>query len=101
MNDGFVKSKGKRLASKKVPDDFQTIRPTVKSFLVDQQIKVENIKKFQKACPIDFSDEMLELVPENYLDEDTPSIEEIQRDVDQIVRNTAAYLIKAKREDRV
>jgi len=99
VNDGFVISKGKRRpAPQTAPNDLKTIKTMLKSFIVDQETKVDNINKFYKACPIDFSDKMLELVPENYLDEDAPTIEEIQNEIDQTIRDTVAYLVRSKQE---
>lgn len=99
LNDGFLKSKGKRLPDNKVPNDLETENGILKSFIVNASMKVENITKFQKACPIDFSDELLELVPENYLDDDSPKMDEIQDGVEQTIRETVAYLIRTGREN--
>ncbi len=101
LNDGLVKSKGKRTASDKAKDDYITIKPLVKGFLVDQTLPIQNIQKCQKTCPIDFHDELLELVPENYLDEDIPTMEELQKDIDQTIREASAYLIRTGREDGI
>lgn len=99
LNDGFLKSKGKRLPNNKVPNDLETVNGTLKSFIVNARMKVDNITKFQKACPIDFSDELLELVPENYLDDDSPKMDEIQDGIEQTIRETVAYLIRTRREN--
>ncbi len=101
LNDGFLKSKGKRLPNKKAHNDFEPIKSTLKSFIIDPSTTVENIKKFQKSCPIDFSDSFLELVPENYLDDDLPEVHEIQEGVEQIVRETVAYLIRTHKEENL
>jgi type I restriction enzyme M protein len=101
LNDGLAKSKGKRMFNMKAKDDYKTIKPLVKGFLVDQNLSVNNIQKFQKACPIDFNDELLELVPENYLDENIPTMEELQKEIDQTVREAAAYLIRTRREEEL
>jgi len=98
LNDGFLKSKGKRLPSCRAKDDFIIILPILKRFVQNQNIKVENVNKFLKVCPIDFSDNLLELVAENYLDEEPPKIDEIQENVEQIVRDMAAYLIRTRKE---
>jgi hypothetical protein len=52
-----------------------------------------------KACPIDFSDKLLELVPENYLDQEQPTIEETQQGVEQVVRDAVAFLIRFGKEE--
>ena len=62
---------------------------------------VTNIEMRQKACPIDFSDPLLELVPENYLDQSPPSMQEIQEGVEDIVRESVAFLIRTRRESEL
>jgi type I restriction-modification system DNA methylase subunit len=100
LNDGFVKSKGKRLPNEKAKDDFATVRSTVKAFLADPSLEVPNIEQFQKAAPIDLSDTLLELVPENYLDQALPSEEDIREGIEQVIRDSVAYLIRAGKEDK-
>ncbi len=92
-NDGLLKSKGKRLPSPKAKNDYLTIRDMVRSFILDPNIKVENKDKFQKACPVDFQDPLLELVPENYLDQPTLKPAEIQEGIERVIREAAAFLI--------
>jgi hypothetical protein len=64
-------------------------------------MQVDSIELFQKACPIDYSDSQLELVPENYLDQAPPSSEEIKRIVEGVVRDSAAFLVRSGMEDDV
>ena len=99
LNDGLLKSKGKRLPNPKAKNDYEGIIDTVKAFLTNQSFKVENVDRFQKASPIDFDDPMLELVPENYLDQELPTDDEIRDGIEQVVRDSVAFLIKAKKED--
>jgi len=99
LNDGRLKSKGKRLPNKKASNDLEKIKDDLKHFIINQSTKIKNIEEFQKACPIDFEDEILELIPENYLDEKIPSMEEIQRRTEQTIRDYVAYLIKSNMED--
>lgn len=99
LNDGFVKSKGKRLPDDRAKDDFATVRSTVKAFLADPSLEATNIEQFQKAAPIDFSDTLLELVPENYLDQALPSEEELREGIEQVIRDSVAYLIRAGKEN--
>jgi hypothetical protein len=39
------------------------------------------------------------LVPENYLDQAVPTSDEIRDGIDQVVRDSVAFLIRAKKED--
>lgn len=98
INDGLLKKKGKRLPFPKVPNDLQKIQNDLKSFVMNPHIKIENIPEFQKACPIDFSDKHLELVPEAYLDSKKPDVKEVEEGMERLVRQSVAYIIKSKRE---
>lgn len=99
IHDGLLKSKGKRLLDAREANDYETIRDVVKAFLSNPALKVPNIERFQKLCPIDFSDPLLELVPENYLDQAPPTLDEIREGIDQVIRDSVAFLIRAKKED--
>ena len=50
------------------------------------------MSKFQKASSIDLTDDNLELIPEAYLDEDEPTVEDIGEEVEKLVRESVAYL---------
>ena len=94
LNDGFLKKKGKRLPNKRATNDFLKIKDLLKAFLVNQTIQVQNIKEFQKACKIDFSDENLDLIPEAYLDEKPISSEELKNQIETLIRENVAFKIK-------
>lgn len=96
LNDGYLKKKGKRLKDENTKDDFKQIKDILKAFIVNQQHKVKNIPEFQKVCPIDFSDESLELVSEAYIDEKIPSQQEIEESMEELMRETVSYLIRTK-----
>jgi len=99
INDGLLKNKGKRLPSPKAINDYIQISPLLRLFISDQTFPIENIDRFQKAFPIDFHDKLLELVPENYLDQERPTDEEIRDGIEQVVRDSVAFLVKARKED--
>lgn len=94
IHDGLIKIKGKRLPDDIEPNDFIKAENAVKSFIANPNTPIENILRFQKSCPIDYSDPLLELVPENYLDQEPLADNEIRNGVEQIVRNSLAYLIQ-------
>jgi hypothetical protein len=96
-NDGLLKRKGKRLPSSRATDDYPLIKDLVRSFLVDQAIEVENKEKFQKVCPIEFDDSLLELVPENYLDQAELTPEEVLAGMERVVRDAAAFTVSNAR----
>jgi type I restriction enzyme M protein len=101
LTDGLLKSKGKRLPSSRTTNELEESKALLKAFLNDLSYTVPNIAMRQKACPIDFSDPLLELVPENYLDEPTPSPDDIQNGIEDIVRESVAFLIRTRRESEL
>lgn len=98
LNDGYLKKKGKRLENSRANNDYPKIVQIIQSFITNQDIEVKNIPEFQNATKIDYSDDNLELIPEAYLDEHDPSLEKIQEEVEYLVRESVAYLIRTKRE---
>jgi hypothetical protein len=96
--DGFVKSKGKRLESHKAKNELIDVQ----SFLtqaVKQQDFTANVPKFYINTPIDIKDKQLELVPEAYLDEGITAIQETINEIDKIVRELFSFLIITKKVD--
>jgi type I restriction enzyme M protein len=93
INDGLLKNKGKRLPSSRTTDDYQAVRNDARAFLANPSHAIKDVNKFQKACPISFSDPLLELVPENYLDEAKPTEQELEKDIEQVMRDTMAFLL--------
>lgn len=97
LHDGFVKRKGKRLSPKPplTEEDIITdYEEKVKSFIKDRRFSIDNVPELCKLQEIDFSDSSLELVPEKYLDELVPSSEEIKEGIENLIRQTAAYLLQ-------
>jgi hypothetical protein len=101
INDGLLKAKGKRLANPRAKNDLEFILPTLKAFVQNPRHPVKNVLQLQKACPIDFDDPLLELVPENYLDEAPPTPEEIASGIETVMRDAAAYLVRSGIEREV
>ena len=94
VNDGLLKSKGKRLPSDRAENDYNKVLTTVSQFIRDPFVKVHDQEMFYKACPIDHGDPNFELVPEYYLDQAAPDIREVQDGVEQVIRNAAAFLVR-------
>src|SRR3989344_7344210 len=82
LNDGFLKKKGKRLENPRAKNDFPKIKDLLQSFIVNQNIKVENVPEFQKSSVIDYDDENLELIPENYLNEREITKEQLENEIE-------------------
>jgi hypothetical protein len=94
LNDGLLKSKGKRLPNPKAANDLNRVRDTLRAFLHNPKHYVDNIQQFQKAAPIDMKDSLLELVPEAYLDQAPPTEASVKQGIEQAVRETFAFLVK-------
>lgn len=97
LNDGLLKSKGKRLPNASVSDDLAKVQDILKAFLRNPQYPVANIYQFQRAAPIDFTDTHLELVPEAYLEQEKPTRAEIIKGLEDRTRDVFAYLVKIDR----
>lgn len=101
-HDGHVISKSKRLpATEFVPpraenNQLPEVLGPLQNFIAHPQTQtVEiNIPKFCKTEPIDFSDPLLELLPEAYLDTEPLSNEDLQKAVEEMAREMAAFLVR-------
>lgn len=103
MHDGFKLKKGRRLPNPDEPDDIEKIKPLLKFWLKNSNIAVENIPEFQKVTTVEYPavvtvNKGLELCPEAYLDEKKPDPQTIEDGMEQLIRQSVAYLIKSKRE---
>jgi hypothetical protein len=98
LNDGYLKKKGKRLKSQRALDDLPRIVPILQSFMINQDIIVENIPKIKKTSKIDFSDDNLELIPEAYLDDIIMTPEQLNEDIEKFIREYTAFNIRYEKE---
>lgn len=98
VNDGLLKKKGKRLVSAGARNDLKVVLPVLKAFAQNPAHPVKNVFKLQKAAPIDWKDPLMELVPESYLDEAAPTAAEIVAGIDAVMRDAAAYIVRAGKE---
>lgn len=102
LHDGFVKKKGKRKRNDKEPDDLAKIKELLKTFIkTSGKIDVKSIPKFVKASPIDSDDKEVEFVPEVYLDDEDLTIDEIRYEVENLIRESVAYLVRTRKEGRL
>ena len=92
--DGHLKSKGKRLPNPNTTDQLEDCVATLKAFLNDPNREVSSVPRQIISRPIDFNDSLFELVPEAYLEQESPSIDEILQSIDSVVRDSAAFLIR-------
>jgi len=106
-HDGLIISKSKRLPATEFnppraePNQLPEILKPLRSFISHPDSFEMNKPKFCKTAPIDFTDPLLELLPEAYLDTEPLSGEELKKAVDEMARQTAAFLIRFGREDKV
>ena len=98
IQDGFFKKKGKRLPHISEPDTLSPTVGTIKAFLSNPNMLVANIDRFQRACPIDFADSLLELVPENYLSQEYPSEDSIKMGIRQVIKNSLGFLVQSEEQ---
>lgn len=93
-NDGFLKSKGRRLPNERAKNDFDFITDKIQQFIKNPNIKIDDIEEYIKAIPIDFSDPNLELLPEVYLDEKKPTETDIKNRIDNTLRDSISLMVK-------
>jgi len=62
--------------------------------------KTKSIPELQKSSPLDKNDDLLEIIPEAYLEQRNLSKEEILNGIDDLVRETAAFIIRSKNENQ-
>ncbi len=98
-SDGFSKKKGKRLFQEKTANRLAQVKQELKLFIRDSRTPIQNEPEFKKACPLDPNDEYVELVAEAYLDSKKPDTAELEQAVENMVRETAGFLIKNRLDD--
>ena len=103
-NDGYLKLKSKRLPAdemrppRNVPNDIPRILPDLRNFIAHPGSVQANVPLLCKTQPINFDDPLLELLPEAYIDSKPISSEEIEKAAEELVRETASFLIRFKKE---
>jgi len=92
--DGHLKSKGKRLPSSLTTNRLEDCLHTVRAFLDNPDIAVASKPRFIIAAPINTDDDLMELVPEAYLNQETLAPDDILAGVDSILRDASAFLVR-------
>jgi hypothetical protein len=98
IHDGLLKKKGKRLPDSNEVNELDLMLPNLKAFIQNLSFKIQDVPQFCKLAPIDFSDPLLELVPEAYLDSKDISSKEIQEGIESLIRETAALIIRYRKD---
>lgn len=94
ITDWYRKKKGKRITDEKERNQIKEIKEELKAFLINQNLKFEDIPEFKKICKLDKEDKNYEIVPEVYIDSKIPSQQEIEEEIDQMIRDSVGFLIK-------
>jgi type I restriction enzyme M protein len=103
-HDGHLMVKKKRLPAAELrpprleEDQLPRVLPMLRNFLANPASYSVNEPTLCKTAPIDYDDPLLELLPEAYIDSRMPTRDDLKRAVDDMVRQTAAYLIRFRRE---
>jgi type I restriction-modification system DNA methylase subunit len=103
-HDGHLKLKSKRLPASELrpprveTDQLPEVLPLLQSFIAHPLTSEVNIPQFCKTAPIDFSDPLLELLPEAYLDTEPLTQAALFKAVDETARQIAAFLVRFGRE---
>jgi len=92
-NDGYRKTKGKRLPSKLENNQLSEVEDIVKSFIKNQDITVTDKEEYIKVESI-AQDRNLELIPHAYLEEKKPSDEKLLKNINNTLRDFIASMIK-------
>ena len=92
--DGHLKVKGKRLPSDRTTNQLEDCVPTLRAFLNDPSLPVDSIPRHMIAAPIDFADQLFELVPEAYLEQEELSDDNVLASVESVLRDSAAFLVR-------
>lgn len=92
--DGFAKVKGARMRSPRVNDYLEAISDDVERCVRDPASKVTPIPGVIKKVPLDSDDELVELLPQVYLDEPIPTAASVLNDMQHAVREYLAFLVR-------
>lgn len=92
--DGHVKVKGKRMANDRATNQLAAITEAVSTSISKRNSKIESVPGLLKKHPIDFRDSLLELVPQAYLDEPVPTVDEVRLDLQHAVKEYLSLLMR-------
>jgi len=105
-HDGHLKVKSRRLLAQELRpprnelDQIPLILPDIRNFIAAPNSVKVNVPRLCKTAPIDYVDPLLELLPEAYLDTQEPTAADLSNAVDDVVRETAAFLVRFGKESK-
>lgn len=106
-HDGQIKVKKRRMDAsdfrppRTARNDMSLILPLLQNFITHPNSVSVNEPMICKTAPIDFSDPLLELLPEVYLDSPTPSMADLEQEMERMARETAALFIRQAKEEQL
>jgi len=80
---------------------FNEYECILKEFIEAGDCNKDNVPEEFGLKELDLNDELVELVPEAYLDSKTPTEEEIQNNIDKQMRELISFMIRSGKEDYV
>ena len=104
--DGHLVVKSKRLPAVDLDpprierNDIDRVLPILQNFIAHPGNVRVNEPTLYKTAPIDFSDPLLELLPEAYLDNEPVTRRSLEGTIEDAVRNTIACVIRFRQEGR-
>ena len=99
-DDGHIKVKSKRLLASEMRPPRQCVNalpdllPQLRNFLNNPETFSVNEPMLYKTAPIDFTDPLLELLPEAYLDGPPLTEKGIENEVDRLMREITAFAVR-------
>ena len=93
--DGYVKVKGKRLASTRAANDLAAITESVVSGVRRRSHTIQSVPALVKKAALDRDDDLVELLPQVYLDEPVPSVADIRSDIEHAIREYLSLVIRS------
>jgi len=79
-------------------DDTKLFLSSLRNFVANPGSVSVNIPLVCKTAPINFTDPLLELLPEVYIESTPISKQEIEKAADDLARETASFLIRFRKE---
>ncbi len=94
--DGHLKSKGKRLPSPLTTDHLEDCLPIVRAFLDNPDITIASRPRFIVAAQINANDDLMELVPEAYLEQEPLAHHDVRYGIENVLKDATAFLVRKR-----
>lgn len=91
--DGLTKRKGVRITSDDESNKLQAIKEELKTFIINQNVQFSNIPEFKQIIQLDPNDDLVELIPEAYMETDYSGLK--KEEFEQELKKYTLYKIMA------